>query len=106
MFTDFFTWESLGTFSGITLATGIVTQFFKKISNKLLKKPKVPAYWLSYITALILLVIVNIFSPNCKEIQTWIIVPLNAIAVSMASNGVYDAAARIQKNKTNLKHED
>jgi len=83
---EFFTWQLLATFSGATLATGIITQFikewpvFKNIRTQII----------SYIIALIIIAGANSALGSLTGAAEWGIVPLNALLVSIASNGGFD----------------
>ena len=51
-FNSFLSWEILATFAGVAACTGLLTQMLKSVTAKL------PTQWLSYIIAVVLLVIV------------------------------------------------
>lgn len=83
----FFTWEYLLTFAGCVLATGLVTQGLKQLL------PKISAQIISYVVALAIMVVGQV----ATGIMTgWDMVALdliNAMVVSLSSNGGYDAIA-------------
>ena len=89
---EFFSWEMLGSFAGCAAATAIVTQFLKNLFVKL------PTQWLSYIIAVVILYLATLFSGNMTAAAA-AIAPLNAILVSLASNGVYSAVVRAKDGK-------
>ncbi len=86
---DFFTWTMLATSAGCTLATGVVTQFFKDII-------KIPTQVLSYLVAVIILLAATCFV-GPYDIATFAIIPLNGIIVSLASNGGYEVVNKLKK---------
>lgn len=85
---NFFTWEMLATFAGCMAATMILTEFVKKLWEK------APAQLVSFVFAMVILVVGQIatgkFSAN--EILLDIV---NAVTISLASNGGFDAVKRI-----------
>lgn len=91
---EFLTWETLGTFAGCALATGIFTQFLKEPLKKL------PTQWLSYIIAAVLLFLATAATGGFSQAWTvWAMIPLNAAIVSLSANGAYEAANRIKNGK-------
>ena len=87
---EFFTWEFLGTFAGATLATAILTQFFKGVFDRL------PTQILSYILALVVMFCATAATLGfASDWTVWAMIPLNAVLVSLASNGAYDAVVRV-----------
>lgn len=91
---EFLTWETLATFAGCSLATGILTQFLKGVFKKL------PTQWLSYIIAALLLFLATAAIGGFSQPWTvWAMIPLNAVVVSLSSNGAYEAAQRATKGK-------
>lgn len=93
---EFFTWEMLVTYAGATLATGLLVQFLKGVFAKL------PTQIFSYIVALVVLVVANFFM-GTLTIEVGALCLINAVLVSLASNGAYTAGAKIvatvQKDK-------
>ena len=84
----YFTWSSIGTLAGCTAATTLITQFLKSVFSKL------PTQILSYIIALILMLGATVITFG-YDWQAILIAPVNAVIVSFASNGSFDAAKRI-----------
>lgn len=84
----YFTWAGIGTLAGCTAATALITQFAKSFFTR------IPTQLLSYIVALILIVAATVFASDIT-MQSICIAPINAIIVSLASNGSYDAVQRI-----------
>lgn len=83
---NFLTWQFLATYAGAVTVTGILTQYLKAI--------KLPTQVLSYIIAL---VIISGASFATGLITGWSdigLLPLNAVIVSIASNGGFAAIKR------------
>ncbi len=83
---DFFTWAILATYAGATLATTLVTQLLKGIGFI----DRIPTRIFSYIVALIILLMATFFTGAL----TWDAAALcvvNAVVVSLAANGAFDA---------------
>ena len=88
---QFWSWESLATFAGATACTGLCTQLLKRSFGKL------PTQWLSYILAALLLTVTTAATGGWTQPWTvWALVPLNAVLVSLASNGAFQAVTRVQ----------
>lgn len=87
---ELLTWQTLTTYAGSMLATGIITQFLKELG--FLKK--VPTRILSYVIALLLLLLATAFTCGLS-LSRVLICPINAIVVSLASNGGFDAIAKV-----------
>lgn len=76
---DFFSWETLKTLTGVSTATGLITQFTKSYVP-------IPTQVLAYIISLIILIAVTVYNQNYKNIPLCF---LNAfISSSLASNTV------------------
>lgn len=92
-FNSFLSWDILTTFAGVAACTGLLTQMLKSVTAKL------PTQWLSYIIAVVLLVITTAATGGWMQPWTvWALVPLNAALVSLASNGAYQALVRARGN--------
>lgn len=89
---EFFAWSVLVTFSGCSIATGIITQFLKNTFQKL------PTQWLSYLIALVILYAATYFTGGLT-LPSAAIIPLNAVLVALAANGAYSAVLRIKNGK-------
>ena len=81
----FFTWEYLATFAGCALATGILTEFLKKLLYKL------PAQGISYVIALVILVVSQLATGTLNSWNVVALDAINAVVVSLTANGGYDA---------------
>ncbi len=83
---DFFTWTTLLTYAGATLATSLVTQLLKGISFI----NRIPTRIFSYAVALILLIAATAFT-DALTVQAAALCMVNAVVVSLAANGAFDA---------------
>lgn len=86
---EFFTWAFLSTFAGAVLVTGIVTEILKKVAGR------IPTQVVSYIVALLLLLCVTVALQQAHSLADWLLIPFNALAVSLGANGGYEAVKRI-----------
>lgn len=83
---DFFTWNMLATYSGAILAVTIITQFVKGIGFI----DRIPTRFVSWVVAVVVLILAQLFT----QALTWssaALTLINAVVVSLASNGTYDA---------------
>lgn len=90
---EFFTWAILATYAGATLATTLVTQLLKSVGFL----DRIPTRIFSYVVALIILLAATFFTGAL----TWDAAALcvvNAVVVSLAANGAFDAVS--MKNKS------
>jgi hypothetical protein len=81
---DFFTWATLATMAGCSLATTIITQFIKDVPAF----KQIPTQFTSYFVSLVLMFGAVYFTGNLTAAQAAII-PVNAILTSLSSNGAY-----------------
>ena len=100
----FFTWEYLLTFAGCTVATGLLTEFTKPLFGK------APTQWVSYVFALIIMIVSQIATGQLTSWNIAALDVLNAVVISLASNGGYDAVKKAFGKQTDaeteLKDED
>lgn len=85
---ELMTWQTMTTYGGAVLATATVTQFLKQLRVF----AKLSTRLLSYLVALLVLLLVALFSGGL----TWssaVLSLINAAVVSLAANGAYDAVA-------------
>jgi len=87
---EFFTWTMLGTYAGAVLATTLVTQLFKGVT--LIEQ--IPTRIFSYIVALVLLLAAQFFTGSWTVPEAALCL-LNAVIVSLAANGSFEAAAQV-----------
>ena len=90
---SFFDWTMLGSFAGAAAATGLVTQAVKGIIQK------IPTQLVSYVIAVVILGLATAATGAVSDWTGWALVPLNAVVVSLASNGGFDIIKRVQKSK-------
>lgn len=92
---EYFTWELLGSYTGAILAVALITQFVKNLG--FIKR--IPTRVTSYVVALVIMILALIFTGNF----TWggaVLTIINAVVVSLASNGTRDALALERKKET------
>ena len=93
---NFFTWETLATFTGCVAATTLITQFVKNLP--FLKD--IATQWVSYVIAAILLLGATFFT-GALTLSSGSLIPFNAVLVALSANGAYSAVKRaICSNKT------
>lgn len=92
MTNEFFTWAVLLTYAGATLATSLVTQLIKGLGFI----DKIPTRITSYAIALVVLLAATFFTGGLT-LESGVLCVVNAVVVSLASNGAYDAVARNKK---------
>ncbi len=83
---EFFTWSMLATYSGATLATALITQLLKGISFI----DKLPTRIFSYLVAFLLMLLGTAFTTGLT-LNSGLLCLVNAVVVSLASNGAFDA---------------
>ena len=84
--TGYFTWQTLLTYSGATLATTLITQFLKGLKPFSL----LPTRALSYFIALTIMVSATLATVGVYW-NDLLIAVINAVVVALASNGAFDA---------------
>ena len=84
--TGYFTWQTLLTYSGSTLATTLITQFLKGLKPFSL----LPTRVLSYFIALTIMVAAELATAGFYWSDI-VIAVINAVVVALASNGAFDA---------------
>ena len=89
---EFFTWTTLATYAGATLATSLVTQLIKGLGFI----DKIPTRITSYAIALVVLIAATFFTGGLT-LEAGALCVINAVVVSLAANGAYDAVARNKK---------
>jgi hypothetical protein len=88
---EFFTWDMLTSFSGITIATTVITGFIKSALKK------IPTQITSYFVAVFILLIGGIVMGNVHHWHDFVLVAMNGIIISLTSNGCYAAVTRKQE---------
>lgn len=89
---EFFTWTMLATYAGAVMATTLITQLFKGVGFI----SKIPTQIFSYGVALVILLAATFFGGQWAWPDAALCL-LNAVVVSLASNGAYEAMARGKK---------
>ncbi|HOR12829.1 MAG TPA: hypothetical protein PKX46_02795 [Clostridia bacterium] len=85
---EFFTWSSLATYAGATLATTLFTELLKEVGAI----KRIPTRLFSYIIAVVLLVLASLFTSGLT-LETAALSFVNAVVVSLAANGTFDAVS-------------
>jgi len=85
----YFTWQTLLTYSGATLATTIITQFLKGIRAF----DRLPTRVLSYFTALVIM-LASILATEGFAWGDLALAAVNAVVVALAANGAFDAVKK------------
>ena len=83
---EFFTWTTLVTYAGATLATSLITQLIKGLGFI----DKIPTRITSYAIALVVLIAATFFTGGLT-LESGVLCVVNAVVVSLASNGAFDA---------------
>ena len=83
---EFFTWTTLATYAGATAAVGLITQLFKGVGFI----DKIPTRITSYAIALVVLLAATFFTGGLT-LESGVLCVVNAVVVSLASNGAFDA---------------
>lgn len=91
---EFFTWELLATLAGCTVGTALITQFIKEIPDI----RNIPTQFVSFVIAVAILAAATAATVHGVTWQTWAIIPLNAVIVSLSANGGYEVIKRISKS--------
>ena len=86
---EFFTWSALGTYAGATLAVTLITQLVKGVGWI----EKLPTRITSYIVALAVLIAAAAVAGELTWSTAGLAV-INAVVVSLAANGAFDAVSQ------------
>lgn len=95
----FFTWDYLLTFAGCVIATGLLTQFVKPLLKNF------PAQLISYAFALIIMLVGQAATGKLTSWDIAVLDAINAVAISLSSNGGYDAIEKLFVKKTDAETE-
>ncbi len=85
---SYMTWEFLGTISGATAAVLLIVQFIKAPLDKIWR---IPTRFIVYIFSFIILISVEYFSVGNISYNRFGLILLNAIIVTIAAMGAYEA---------------
>lgn len=88
--TEFVTWSTLATIGGAIMMVALLTQFTKDIPYV----EKIPTQLWSFVLALLVLY-PSYFFTGTLTVEAAVLIPFNAVIVSLASNGGYDAVAKL-----------
>lgn len=91
---EFFTWTTLGTYAGATLAVTLITQLIKGIGWI----DRIPTRITSYVVALIVLIAASAVAGEL----TWATAGLsivNAVVVALAANGAFDGVNEVTRQR-------
>ena len=86
---EFFTWSALGTYAGATLAVTLITQLVKGVGWI----EKLPTRITSYLVALVVLIAAAAVAGELTWATAGLAV-INAVVVSLAANGAFDAVSQ------------
>ena len=95
----FFTWEYLLSFAGCVIATGLLTQFTKNLFKS------IPTQLVSYVFAAAIMLVGQIATGMLTSWSVAVLDLINAVVISLASNGGYDALDAIFGKKTDAETE-
>ncbi len=91
---EFTTWSILGTYAGSLAMVLIITQITKNVAVL----QKTPTQVWSYIVALFILLLAEIFS-GAFSLEAAALCLFNAAVVALGANGGYEAIARVAASK-------
>lgn len=89
---NFFTWEMLATFAGCMAATIILTEFVKKFLKMV--DPQIISFVFAFVILAVGQIVTGVFSWNDILLDA-----VNAVAISLASNGGFDAIKAVFGSK-------
>lgn len=92
--TEPFTWETLGTIAGATLATLLIVQLLKLPLDKVWK---IPTRFVAYFIALIISLLAMVFTTGLT-LQSGILAAINAVIIALAAMGAYEITFRKLKS--------
>jgi hypothetical protein len=95
---NFFTWDTLATFTGCVAGTALITQFVKDLP--FLKN--IATQWVTYIIAIILLLGATFFT-GALTASTGTLIPFNAVVIALSANGAYSAIKRVATTSKPIK---
>ena len=91
---EFFTWTTLGTYAGATLAVALMTQLVKGIGWI----ERIPTRITSYVVALVVLLAASAVAGELTWATAGLSV-INAVVVALAANGAYDGVTAVKTSK-------
>ena len=93
--TDPFTWETLATLAGATLATLLIVQLLKLPLDRIWK---LPTRLVTYVIALLLLLLATAFTSGLT-LPSALLTAVNAVIVALAAMGAYEVTFRKTEQK-------
>lgn len=97
---SFFTWESIGTFSGAVALVVFLVQLLKLPLDKVWK---IPTQYVAYGISLVVLLLAQAFVPELGglSVETALLCVLNAAVVALSAMSAYDVAiGRVESQKS------
>lgn len=94
--TNYMSWEFFGTMGGATAAVLLIVQFLKAPLDRLWK---LPTRFVAYLFALIILILVALLTEGFL-LADILLIPFNAIIVTVAAMGTYEATFNRNKAVT------
>ena len=94
---SFFTWESIGTFTGAVALVVFVVQLLKLPLDRVWK---IPTQYVVYVISLAVLLLSRAFAPDGLDAQSVLLCVLNAAVVALSAMSAYDVAiGRVEEQK-------
>lgn len=94
---SFFTWESLGTFSGAVALVVFVVQLLKLPLDRVWK---IPTQYVVYFISLCVLLLAQAFALGGLSVEAALLCVLNAAVVALSAMSAYDMAiGRVEAEK-------
>lgn len=96
---SFFTWESIGTFTGSVALVVFLVQLLKLPIDRIWK---IPTQYVAYGISLTVLLLSRVFAPGqgALDVQSVLLCVLNAAVVSLSAMSAYDMAInRVEEKK-------
>ena len=90
----FFSWQELASYAGALAMVTVITQLTKNV--RVLKK--IPTQLWSYIVALAVLFPAYFFTGKLS-IENGFLIPFNAVLITLAANGGFEAVKKIFKQR-------
>ncbi|BCJ94486.1 hypothetical protein acsn021_20550 [Anaerocolumna cellulosilytica] len=91
---EFMTWDFLGSMAGAIAATTLIVQFLKFPLDKVWK---IHTRYVVYLIALLLLVLVEVFTGHIN-LERFLLLALNAVIVATSSMGTYEVTFKQVEN--------
>ncbi|HEX2926519.1 MAG TPA: hypothetical protein VHP38_09740 [Ruminiclostridium sp.] len=92
---EFYSWEYLSSFSGIVASVTLIIQFSKVSLDKIWK---IPTRFVVWLLSYVMLILVSWFTVGIT-LQKVLMSSLNAVVVTLASMGAYEATFKEKDDK-------